>query len=172
LQRFGRLRVVCYNEGMKLAKALVVLLGVIIIALLGILFFYNPAKAPTLPPDNVGGAKILQPTMSADGHTGVTAPQPGALITSPATIIGIVTGGGWFFEGSFPAKVLDGDGAILGKGTAQAQANWTSTGTVPFTAIIQFTAPRYATGTVVLSKDNPSGAPQNDTSLSIPVRFK
>ncbi len=153
-------------------KALAIVFAVVIIVLLGVLFFYNPAKAPQLPPDNVGGAKILQPTMSADGHLGVTAPQAGALIASPATIIGAVTGGGWFFEGSFPVKIVDGDGAVLGRGVAQAQTDWTSTSSVPFTAIINFTASRTATGTVVLSKDNPSGAPQNGMSLGIPVRFK
>ena len=155
-----------------MAKVLVVVLGVIILVLLGVLIFYNPAKAPQLPPDNVGGAKILQPTVSADGHVGVTAPQSGALITSPVTVVGTVTGGGWFFEASFPVKVLDADGRVLGTGIAHAQADWMSTSSVPFTAIVQFTAPHSATGTVVLSKDNPSGLPQNDTSLSIPVRFK
>ena len=153
-------------------KALAIVFAVIIIVLLGVLFFYNPAKAPQLPPDNVGGAKILQPTMSADGHLGVTAPQPGALVTSPVTVIGTVTGGGWFFEATFPVKVLDSDGAVLGAGTAEAQADWMSTGTVPFTAIVQFTAPHGVTGTVVLSKDNPSGLAKIDGSLSIPVRFK
>ena len=153
-------------------KTLAIVFAVIIIVLLGVLFFYNPAKAPQLPPDNVGGAKILQPTMSADGHVGVTAPQAGALIASPATVIGAVTGGGWFFEGSFPIKIVDGDGAVIGRGVAQAQADWTSTSSVPFTAIINFTAPHSATGTVVLSKDNPSGLAKNDASMSIPVRFK
>lgn len=157
-----------------MAKVLVVVLGVIIIVLLGVLFFYNPAQAPQLPPDNVGGAKILQPTMSADGHVGVTAPQPGALITSPVTVVGTVTGGGWLFEGSFPVKILDGDGTTIGGGSAATvtSGEWTSTGTVSFTAIVQFTVPRFATGTIVLSKDNPSGMPQKDMSLSIPVRFK
>jgi|GEM_PF-1459465 hypothetical protein len=157
---------------MKMAKVLVVLMGVVIIVLLGVLVFYNPARAPQLPPDNVGGAKILQPTMSADGHVGVTAPQSGALITSPATIIGTVTGGGWFNEATFSVKVVDGDGTVLGTGVAQAQDDWTSTSSVPFTAIVQFSASHGVTGTVMLSKDNPSGLPQNAASLSIPVRFK
>jgi hypothetical protein len=42
---------------MKMAKVLVVVLGVIIIVLLGILFFYNPAKAPSLPPDSGAATK-------------------------------------------------------------------------------------------------------------------
>lgn len=148
-------------------KKLVIVLAVIIVILLGIFFFYTPAHGPTLPTSGQPHA-----VMSADGHLAVTAPQENALISSPLTVTGTVTGGGWFFEASFPVSVADGDGRILGIGIAQAQANWMSTSSVPFTAVIDFTAPRYATGTVVLKKDNPSGAPANDASLSIPVRFK
>ncbi|HEY5220568.1 MAG TPA: Gmad2 immunoglobulin-like domain-containing protein [Candidatus Paceibacterota bacterium] len=157
---------------MKAAKVLVVVLGVIIIVLLGVLFFYNPAKAPQLPPDNVDGAKIIQPIVSADGHLAVTSLVAGQIIASPVTVVGTVAGGGWFFEATFPVKILDGDGTMLGTGVAQAQSDWTSTSSVPFTAIVQFSGARAATGTVVLSRDNPSGAPQNDASLSIPIRFK
>jgi len=60
---------------------------------------------------------------------------------------------------------------VIGDGAAQAQADWTSTGTVRSRRSSNFRAAR-RTGTVVLSKDNPSGAQQNDQSLSIPVRFK
>ena len=157
---------------MKAGKILVITLGVIIVALICVLIFYNPAKAPQLPPDNVGGAKIIQPIVSGDGNLAVTSPQANAVIHSPVTVVGTVTGGGWFFEASFPVKVLDADGAVLGSGIAQAQADWMSTSSVPFTAIITFVAPRSAAGIVVLSKDNPSGLAKNAASLSIPVRFK
>lgn len=150
---------------MKAAKILVVLMAVIIIALLAVLIFYpGPAKAPM----TAGSQSVI----SSDGHLAVASLKSGNLVRSPLTVTGTVTGGGWFFEATFPVKVLDGNGTELGVAAAQAQADWTSTGTVPFTAVVQFSAPQYATGTVVLSKDNPSGAPQNDESLSIPVRFK
>jgi uncharacterized protein YxeA len=42
---------------MKMAKVLVIVLGVIIIVLLGILFFYNPVKAPSLSPGNNAAIK-------------------------------------------------------------------------------------------------------------------
>ena len=97
---------------MKVAKILVIVLGVIIIILLAVLFFYNPVKAPTL---------------SSDGHLAIISPQENALVSSPITMSGTVTGGGWFFEASFPVKVLDGDGTVIGSGIAQAQTDWTST---------------------------------------------
>lgn len=144
-------------------KVLAVIFAVIIVALLVALIFYpGPAKAPTVP------AGVTSP----DGHLVVTSLKPNDLVGSPLTVTGTVTGGGWFFEATFPVKVLDSDGTELGVAAAQAQGDWTSTGTVPFTAVVQFSPPQGATGTVVFSKDNPSGAAANDESLSIPVRFK
>ena len=81
-------------------------------------------------------------------------------------------GGGWFFEASFPVKVVDADGIVLGQGQAQAQGDWMSTGTVPFVASISFATPYSATGTIVLAKDNPSGMLQNDLPLRVPVAFR
>jgi hypothetical protein len=150
---------------MKAARTLAIVLGVIIIVLLGVLFFYNPAKAPPI-------ASVPAPVVSADGHLSVSSLHANDVVTSPLTVTGTVTGGGWFFEGSFPIKIVDGDGATIGTGVAQAQADWMSTSSVPFTAIISFTAAHRATGTVLFSKDNPSGLSQNDASLAIPVRFE
>lgn len=155
-------------------RKLIIILAVIIIILLGVLFFYNPAQAPSPSGSISGQQSSAQPQLvtSADGRLKVSSLHNGDLITSPLTITGTVTGGGWFFESTFPVKVADADGRIIGIGVAQAQVNWMSTSSVSFTAIIDFTAPTYATGTVLLEKDNPSGAPANDATLSISVRFK
>jgi len=66
-------------------------LAVIIIILLGILFFYNPVQGPTVP-----GGLIASSTgqgagaMSPDGHVFVGTPQPNATIASPVSIAGTV----------------------------------------------------------------------------------
>ena len=154
-------------------KKLVIVLGVIILVLLGILFFYNPAEGPagTLP----NNPPASQEAISPDGRVTVFSPLEGALVASPASITGSVDGGGWFNEAVFPIKVLDGDGTVIGQGSAQAggaPGRWMSTGTVSFSASISFTAPKYATGTIVLAKDNPSGAPANAEQFSVLVKFK
>ena len=146
-------------------KNLVLILAVIIVVLLGVFFFYNPAHSPTVSPGKSA-------TMSSDGKLAITSLHDGDTVTSPITITGTVTGGGWFNGATFPVTIADGDGRIIGQGVAQARADWMSTSSVPFTAIINFTAPRYASGTVVLSKDNPSGASASAASLSILVLFK
>lgn len=157
---------------MKAVKIIVIVLAVTILALLGVLIFVQPVHSPTVEQNASSTVPQAQPAVSSDGRLTVTAPLAGGVIVSPLVAKGSVTGGGWFFEASFPVKVLDGDGAVLGQGTAQAESDWMTTGTVPFGTNIVFTAPHYATGTVVFAKDNPSGLPQNAGELRLPVRFK
>jgi len=98
-------------------------------------------------------------------------PSRNANISSPLTISGKARGS-WFFEASFPISLLDSEGNILGQGIAQAQGDWMTSDYVPFTATITFTADSQITntvGTLVLQKDNPSGLPEHDDSLRVPV---
>lgn len=147
---------------MKSLKIIAIALGLIAVVLIGVLIFVKPAKGPTIPPALI----------SDDGHLAISLPIAGSQISSPVAIEGTVINGGWFFEGSFPIQILDGNGTVIGKGLAQALSDWTSTGTVPFAASITFTAPSSASGTIVFSADNPSGLPANQKSFSEIVRFK
>ncbi|MDO8565496.1 MAG: Gmad2 immunoglobulin-like domain-containing protein [bacterium] len=90
----------------------------------------------------------------------VTAPTPGALVSSPLTITGEARGN-WYFEASFPAKILDANGKLLGQMPIQAQGEWMTTEFVPFRASFTFATSTTPTGFLVLEKDNPSGLPQN-----------
>jgi Immunoglobulin-like domain of bacterial spore germination len=156
---------------MRSLKIISIGLGVIIIILLGVLVFVKPANAPT-PAGGAGQTGQPQFATSPDGRLQISLPQMNVAVKSPLAIEGSVIGGGWFFEASFPIKILDADGAILGTGKAQALGDWTSTGTVPFSASIVFTAPHYASGTILFANDNPSGLPANARSFSLPVDFK
>lgn len=153
----------------KLIKLIAIFLAVIIFVLLGILFFVNPPQKGTTTTSTPTASGY--PT-SPDGHVQVFDPVPGQTIISPKAISGSVTGGGWFFEATFPVKIVDADGTVLGEGQARAQSDWMSTGTVLFTGVIPFSAPRSVTGTIVFLKDNPSGLPQNEESFSVPIRFR
>jgi hypothetical protein len=151
---------------MKAVKIISILFAAIIVVLLGLLAFVQPVKSPA--GDTIASSTVV----SSDGHLAVTLPHAHDLATSPLAIEGTVTGGGWFFEASFPIKVVDAFGKVLGTGTANALSSWMSTGTVPFAASIVFTTPHSATGTLLLQNDNPSGLPENQKSLSIPIRFQ
>ncbi len=101
----------------------------------------------------------------------VAQPIPGDLVSSPVKVKGEARGN-WYFEASFPIQVLDANGKEIGIGIAQAQGEWMTTEFVPFDVDITFTVPTTSTGSIVLVKDNPSGLPEFDDQVVVPVKFK
>jgi len=97
-------------------------------------------------------------------------PRPGQVISSPIVIQGKARGN-WYFEASFPARLIDANGQVLGTMPIQATGEWMTTEFVPFTTTMDFTTPSTKTGTLILQKDNPSGLPEHDDELRIPVVF-
>lgn len=95
---------------------------------------------------------------------------PGDTVASPLTVTGRARGY-WYFEASFPAELLDGNGNQLAIQPAQAQSDWMTVDFVPFSVTLTYPTPATATGTLMLRKDNPSGEPANDDFLAIPVVF-
>ncbi|MDP4007550.1 MAG: Gmad2 immunoglobulin-like domain-containing protein, partial [bacterium] len=91
-------------------------------------------------------------------------------IKSPVLVTGQARGY-WFFEASFPVKVFDSAGKELGAGVAQALSEWMTEDFVPFQTTVQFAKPTTQSGFLILEKDNPSGLPEHDDQLQIPVRF-
>jgi hypothetical protein len=101
----------------------------------------------------------------------VTSPAPNQTVASPLTVTGRARGP-WYFEASFPVKLLDSNNNVLAQGIAEAQGDWMTTDFVPFSATLTgFTPPVGTTGTLVLEKSNASGDPQYDASISVPVNF-
>lgn len=100
----------------------------------------------------------------------VDAPVSGELIASPLLISGQARGY-WYFEGSFPVRLVDESGSLIAQGIIVAADEWMTEEMVPFEGILEFTAPTTSRGTLVLMKDNPSGLPEHDAAVEIPVRF-
>lgn len=101
----------------------------------------------------------------------ITRPRPNDTIESPLIIEGEARGN-WYFEASFPIVLRDEQGAELGTVAAQAQGEWMTTDFVPFRAILYFDQPTTEQGTLVLKKDNPSGLPEHNDELYIPITFE
>lgn len=106
------------------------------------------------------------------------SPRPNELVKSPLTVKGEARGY-WFFEASFPVILKDGQGKIIAEVPAQAKGDWMTTEFVPFEATLTFPPatclgvayPCSVPATLVLKKDNPSGVPEHDDALTIPIRF-
>lgn len=134
------------------------------------------AECPPLPEQNVPGDVSAYIESKAD-LIKLESPQPLAKIESPLVIEGEARGY-WFFEASFPISLVNWDGLIIAEGIATAEGEWMTEEFVPFKAEIEFTTdftpetPDFMKkGSLILKKDNPSGLPENDDALEVPIRF-
>lgn len=100
-----------------------------------------------------------------------TSPRPGDTVKSPLIAMGQARGY-WFFEASFPVYVLNDKEEIIGVSFATADGEWMTEDFVPFSAEVKFDAKGAKKGFVILKKDNPSGLPEHDNELRIPVKFE
>jgi hypothetical protein len=102
----------------------------------------------------------------------VTSPRAHQVIHSPLTVAGKARGA-WFFEGTFPVKLLDGHGQEVTTWVpVHAKNDWMTDAWVPFEATLEFNQPATATGTLLFQNDNPSGLPENQEEFRLPVRFR
>ena len=104
------------------------------------------------------------------GNIVLDKPTTNEEITSPVLIEGRARGT-WYFEASFPVKLIDDAGNVLATAIAQAQSDWMTEDFVPFKASLDFKVNTPTAANLVLVKDNPSGLPENDDQMSVPVNL-
>lgn len=111
-------------------------------------------------------------TTTANSDITVSLPVSGTSISSPVHLEGKAKGT-WFFEASFPAELLNQNGEVIAQQPVQADGDWMTENFVAFNADLEFPQqPSGEKGTLILKKDNPSGLPENDASIKIPIIFK
>jgi len=115
--------------------------------------------------ENSGG----QNTDNTDNRNVVVIyPTENQVISSPFSIEGKARGT-WFFEASFPIRLLDKDGNLIATAIAQAQSDWMTEDFVPFKAKLSWNSLTQMSGTLVFEKDNPSGLLENAGEFRLPV---
>lgn len=100
----------------------------------------------------------------------VHAPSPGETVESPLWIKGKARGG-WFFEASFPISLVLEDGSVVAEDYATAADEWMTEEFVSFSAEILFSHPDEGSGMLILHRSNPSGLPEREEEVRIPVHF-
>ena len=125
------------------------------------------ACVPAMPAGN--SAEHSSSSVAVIEDIVINSPVAGTVVKSPLTITGNARGT-WFFEASFPVRLLDDTGNEIAATHADAAGDWMTDAFVPFTATLTFTTAA-KTGRLVLQKDNPSGLPENDKIVNIPVKF-
>lgn len=170
---------------MRISNGIYFFLGVIFTALIGgglYWYFYRPPIDGVI--DSISSVKekiqetpiignVLDEIKPAEKEDliKVDAPLPNQEITSPLLVSGQARGY-WFFEASFPVRLLDGSGKEIAAKPAEAQDEWMTEDFVPFKAVLEFKTPSMDFGTLVLEKNNPSGLPEKADELRVSVRFK
>ena len=119
------------------------------------------------PPPSSSSSDTPQPLST---KVVVITPKENDSVSKTFTVTGEAPGP-WYFEASFPVQVRDKDGNILASVPAQAEGDWMTDKQVPFKATLKVET--YAgPATLILLKDNPSGMPENDDSVSFPITIQ
>ncbi len=149
---------------MKHIKSIAIIIGLGVVILGSVLLWkYRTEKVPAIP-------ETPQQNQSATNPITVDTLTSGQVITLPMTVTGMVVGN-WFFEGSFPVFMKDVNGNQIGVALAHSSQDWMTTNSIPFSVTLPVTNYQGA-GTLVFTKDNPSGEPQFDASYSVSVVFQ
>lgn len=163
-------------NGINLFWKIFIVVVLLIIAALGVRFFIGPEDAWICQGGSWvkhGNPSAAMPTTACGEQKQpdeviVVRPQPNQLINSPLAVEGRARGT-WFFEASFPIELIDNQGKILGQSYVQAQSDWMTENFVAFKGEINYQAVATTTGKLVLKNDNPSGLPQYDKRIEMPV---
>jgi hypothetical protein len=147
-------------------RAIILVITFIILAIVGCnlvkLFPAEPASQPE--------ASLKEAEQNYLDLILVESPLANQVITSPLTVRGQARGY-WFFEASFPIKLLDEKGEIIATGLAQAQSDWMTEEFVPFESILEFNNLGSSKGVLIFEKDNPSGLSENADEFRLPILF-
>lgn len=144
-------------------KTIIVILVIIFIGGVGFLYWRtvgNTIETPAPATAQPGGDKIV-----------VDSPKAGEVVSSPIAITGKARGN-WYFEGSFPIELQATDGAVIATAVAAAEGDWMTAEFVPFSVTMVFSGVTAKDLVLVLKKDNPSGLPEHDDSVKIPLKLK
>ena len=101
----------------------------------------------------------------------LVSPMPEAEVSNSFLVQGAARGP-WYFEASFPIELQTVDGEVLATIVAQAQGEWMTTDLVPFSTYMVAPSTAHGLHMLVLKKDNPSGLPEHDASVGIPIVIK
>ncbi len=162
---------------MNKSSTIIIVLLLVVIAALSYVAFARP-MATAIAPTDTNPLPVNPPPVTTTPpaptpvalHTKiqVTFPKANASVSKKFTITGKAPGN-WFFEASAPYMIRTADGSKVAQGTLQTIGDWQTTNLVDFKADVTVNPAYSGPATLVLMKDNPSGMPENDDSLEIPI---
>ena len=155
-------------------KKIIIIIPILffVLVLTGLIFDWGRRDVDAPGIENINVATSSTENTAKELPISVKNIKDGQTISSPLFIEGSARGY-WYFEASFPVELVDLEGNILGNTIAYAQSDWMTTEYVDFIAYMEFTKPAHSNkALLVLNKDNPSGNPDMDQAIFIPVILK
>lgn len=159
-------------EQKNVHKSIIGLLIALVIVVLFVVYKqYAPTPSPSLPDTNKVGTTPA-PAISGDTGNFVSfSIAPGAKVSGKMTATGSVKGA-YFFEANLVMQILDANKNVLRSFPGSATTDWMTSEPVSFTTDLDFTGLAKGPGYIRIHNDNPSGLPENDRSIDIPVTIE
>jgi hypothetical protein len=149
-------------------------LGLIIIGVAFIVIYFSSktntsnTPKPIVPLENNSQQGTPTTIVSPSGKLTVDNLVQNQFVPLPMIVTGTVQG--WFFEGSFPVIMRDVGGNQIGVALANSSQDWMTANPIPFSVTLPVT--NYTgQGSLVFTKDNPTGEAQFDDSYVVNVVF-
>lgn len=111
---------------------------------------------------NVACAKLENSDLSLD------TPCMNATISGNTISVSGLISGSYTFEAQFTIKLLDKTGTVAVTQPVTVTGDWQSGGKVPFTTTLTHTLTSQ-NATLVFQNDNPSGLPENQKQIFVPI---
>jgi len=114
--------------------------------------------------------KNIEPAVTSEKNDSIKIKNIVAnqVVSTPLHIEGEARGS-WFFEASFPIKVVDENLNEIGSGQAKADGEWMTSDFVKFNADINYKKSSSSKAVIIFERDNPSGLESNYEKFIIPV---
>lgn len=100
----------------------------------------------------------------------IESPKPYEKVSNPLLIKGKARGY-FFFEATFPIKIVDESGNILMSDFIETKEDWMTENFVSFEKYLNLDFGNIKRGFIIFEKANPSGLKENQFEISIPVYF-
>lgn len=126
----------------------------------------NPsAPKPTKP---CGEQKPSEGELKEEQEVILDSPKTGEAVSSPILIQGRARGF-WFFEAIFSVWLIDDAGNELAIDYVEAEGEWMTGDFVQFKGSLNFKVNTTTNATLILEKANPSGLPEFEKKIKVPI---
>ena len=148
----------------KFGKLLLIVILIVILVVV-VFFFQKPVVDVNPPPeDNI----ILREILGNKDDLISFSIFPNSKVQGVVSYQGAVKGG-YFFEANILINILDANKNVLKTSNAIAMTDWMTIEPVEFEGNIDFTNLPKGLAYIEIHNDNPSGLPENDKSVLIPI---